>query len=72
MEQQATHAMELVSDGTAAPHEFWCRVCDRRLLVWFEPWRCIVLEAGDEWAGHSGGMGGVTIGQVMVSQAPHE
>lgn len=60
-----THIMILV--GTHEGTEEWhCPICKRTSLIEWHPWRRIIIEPGDETVKHTGGKGGLPIGNVDV------
>lgn len=61
MDQQQ-HEMILEKAHPSGADEWYCPTCGRRLLMNYEPsFKKTVLEAGDEYAVHSGGKGGVSM-----------
>lgn len=54
------HDMELVTTHPTGAEEWYCPKCGRRFLMHWPPhYKKVVLEAGDEYAFHSGGKGGL-------------
>lgn len=54
------HEMQLVRTHASGAEEWFCPTCGRRFLMHWPPtYKKIVLEAGDEYAAHVGGKGGV-------------
>jgi hypothetical protein len=60
-------------------HEFLCDICGRHVLIHSSPSSAkegeqtfVVLKRGDFWASHSGGIGGLVINGVEVSQDQDE
>lgn len=52
---QQSHAMQFVRTHPSGEDEFYCPACGRRLLLSWPPnYRKVVLEAGDEYATHTG------------------
>lgn len=59
-EKQQNHQMIFVSTHPSGEEEWYCPVCERRILMTWPPnYKKIVLVAGDETAIHNGGKGGV-------------
>ncbi len=64
------HEMVLKTTRPSGEEEWYCSTCGRRMLINWEPaFKRSVLEAGDEYASHSGGKGGLRIGPLQVSDA---
>ena len=54
------HEMQLETTHSSGAEEWFCPRCGRRFLLYWPPaYQKIILEAGDEYAIHSGGKGGV-------------
>ncbi len=60
-------------------HEFLCEICGRHVLIHADPSAVaegdqsfVVLKRGDVWASHSGGIGGLVMNGVEVSQDREE
>lgn len=66
MPPQEHHIM--IHGGTLDSGEdiYICPTCGRRVLLQMDPYKKIVLDAGDEYAIHSGGKGGLVIGQPRI------
>jgi hypothetical protein len=65
------HMMQLDKTHDSGAEEWYCPVCERRFIVQWPPaYKKIILNAGDEYASHSGGKGGVWIGTSQVANAP--
>ncbi len=63
---QQQHEMQLEKTHPSGAEEWRCPTCGRRfLLSWPPAYKKIVIEAGDEYAIHSGGKGGL---QMMPPQ----
>ena len=72
MDQTQRHEMVLEKTYSSGVDEWYCPTCGRRLLMDYGPtFKRTVLDAGDEYAVHSGGKGGLRIGSVKVA-AIHE
>ncbi len=57
---QEQHQMELVETHDTGAEEWHCPQCQRRFVVQWPPqYKKIILEAGDEYAIHGGGKGGI-------------
>jgi hypothetical protein len=70
MEDQAQHDMELVQTHPSGAEEWHCPTCGRRFLMnWPPTYSKIVIEAGDEYAIHSGAKGGLKLNVSTISQA---
>lgn len=64
---QEQHEMILDKTHPSGVDEWYCPSCGRRLLLDYAPkFKKTVLEAGDEYAVHSGGKGGLRIGRMQV------
>jgi DNA-directed RNA polymerase subunit RPC12/RpoP len=63
---QQHHQMVLEKTHSSKAEEWVCPNCGRRLLINWEPkFEKTILEAGDEYAIHSGGKGGLRIGLMQ-------
>jgi hypothetical protein len=64
---QQQHEMILEKTHSSGVDEWYCPTCGRRLLMDYGPkFKKTVLEAGDEYAVHSGGKGGLRIGSMQA------
>jgi hypothetical protein len=64
---QQRHEMVLEKTHPSGVEEWRCPTCQRRLLMNWEPkFKKTILEAGDEYAIHSGGKGGLRIGPMQA------
>lgn len=62
MSELSQHQMQLEVTHPSGAEEWACPECGRRLLMQWPPtYRRVVLEAGDEFAIHSGSKGGLTL-----------
>jgi hypothetical protein len=67
MIEQEQHEMILEKTHPSGADEWYCPICGRRLLMDYEPrYKKTVLEAGDEFAIHSGGKGGLRVGSIQA------
>lgn len=67
---QQTHEMILEKTHTSGAEEWYCPSCGRRFVLnWPPAYKKIVLEPGDELVSHSGGKGGLRIGQLEAGEA---
>ena len=67
--EQEHHVMEYVQTHASGEDEMYCPTCGRRVLIQWPPdYRKTVLDAGDEFATHSGGTGGLSVGAAEISQ----
>ena len=67
---QPQHQMQLEKTHASGAEEWHCPTCGRRFLMQWPPvYKRIIMEAGDEYAFHSGAKGGVRMGPLQVS--PH-
>jgi hypothetical protein len=63
------HEMILEKTRPSGQDEWYCPTCGRRMLVDYGPrLKKVILEAGDEYAIHSGGKGGVQMGMITTTQ----
>jgi hypothetical protein len=59
--------MEFVNSHSNGVDELFCPICGRRILIQWPPdYKKIVLEVGDDYAIHSGGKGGLVVGDPRV------
>ncbi len=72
--QQEQHDMQLVGTHPTGAEEWHCPTCGRRFLLQWPPnYEKIILEAGDEYAIHGGGKGGLQLQPPRVDpQGSHE
>jgi hypothetical protein len=60
------HHMTLIRDHEGV-EEWYCPICGRRMLMDYgSKFKKVILEAGDEYAIHSGGKGGLQMGHVQA------
>jgi hypothetical protein len=70
MKEQQRHEMVLGTTHPSGAEEWHCPTCGRRFLLnWPPAYKKIVLNAGDELAGHSGGKGGLQMSQLQAGKA---
>ena len=68
MIEQQHHEMILDKTHPSGTDEWYCPTCGRRLLMDYEPkYKKTVIKAGDEYAIHSGGKGGLRMGPMQVT-----
>ena len=68
--EEEKHTMILQTTHQSGAEEWYCPICGRRLLMQWPPnYKKIILEAGDEYAIHSGGKGGVQIKGVDAGRS---
>src|SRR5438552_2862548 len=73
MYEQQTHQMQLETTHPDGAEEWSCPTCGRRFLMQLSPvYKKVVLEAGDDYAGHVGSKGGIQMGHAEVTQATEE
>ncbi|MBI1879408.1 MAG: hypothetical protein HYR94_14520 [Chloroflexi bacterium] len=66
--QPQQHEMQLEKTHATGAEEWYCPLCGRRfLLSWPPAYEKIVIQAGDEYAIHSGGKGGLRMELPQVS-----
>lgn len=62
------HEMRLETTHSTGTEEWVCPICGRRFLMRWPPnYEKIILEAGDEYATHSGGKGGLRMQPPQVN-----
>lgn len=67
--KQENHRMELVYSHPSGVDEMYCPTCGRRIIIQWPPnYKKTVLEAGDEYAIHRGGKGGLEISAPQIVQ----
>jgi hypothetical protein len=67
MIEQQHHEMILDKTYPSGTDEWYCPTCGRRLRMDYAPeFKKTILEAGDEFAIHSGGKGGLQMGPMKV------
>jgi hypothetical protein len=68
--QPQQHEMHLEKTHPSGVEEWYCPMCGRRfLLSWPPAYKKIIIEAGDEYAIHNGGKGGLRMGPPQVSDS---
>ncbi len=70
--EQERHTMVHQGTDENGEDEYYCPTCGRRILLQMEPYKKIVLEAGDEDAIHSGGMGGLVMGAATITPSDEQ
>lgn len=64
------HEMTMIATHASGVEEWNCPACGRRLVLSWPPnYRKIVLEAGDEYAQHSGAKGGLSFASADVVES---
>ena len=67
--QSQQHEMQLEKTHPSGAEEWCCSTCGRRfLLSWPPAYEKIVLEAGDEYATHTGGKGGLRMQPPQIGE----
>ena len=67
------HEMRLEKSHSSGAEEWLCPTCGRRFLMnWPPAYKKIVLEAGNEYATHSGGKGGLRLQPPQISRGDEE
>ena len=68
--QPQQHEMQLDKTHSSGAEEWYCPRCERRfLLCWPPAYQKVVLEAGDEYATHTGGKGGLRMAPPQISDS---
>jgi hypothetical protein len=63
------HEMHLIETHSSGATEWYCPTCGRRFLMQWPPnYKKIIIEAGDEHAVHSGGIGGLKMNVSTITQ----
>ena len=66
-ENNQHHTMIVDRTHGSGADEWYCPTCGRRLILQWPPnFKVIVLDPGDEYAAHSGGKGGLSIGSPQI------
>jgi hypothetical protein len=69
--QQEQHEMHLVKTHDTGAEEWHCPTCGRRFLLYWPPdYRKEIIEAGDEFAIHTGGKGGLQLSDPHLQDRP--
>lgn len=71
MDQQH-HEMILDLTRASGAEEWLCPTCGRRMAVTWYPWKKIILEPGDIYAGHSASKGGLRITPPQITMSDDE
>jgi hypothetical protein len=67
MNEQQKHEMVLETTHPSGAEEWYCPICGRRfMLSWPPEYKKIILNVGDERASHTGGKGGLSIGEFQT------
>ena len=67
LENNQQHEMILDKAHPSGAEEWYCPTCGRRFVMQWPPkYKRIVLDAGDIYAVHSGGKGGLKLGNVQI------
>jgi len=70
---QQHHQMQLEKSHPSGAEEWFCPTCGRRFLMQYPPkYKKIMLEAGDEYAAHSGGTGGLQLRPIQFNNNHEE
>lgn len=68
--QTEQHQMRLEKTHSSGAEEWYCPTCGRRFLLHWPPnYEKIILEAGDEYAIHSGGKGGLQMRWPRINES---
>ncbi len=63
------HEMRLEKTHPSGAQEWYCPTCARRFVMQLPPrFKKVVLEAGDENAGHAGSTGALRVGPVRIGR----
>ena len=66
---QEQHEMVLKQMHPTGAEEWYCPTCGRRFLMQWPPaYEMVILEVGDQYAQHSGSIGGLRIGSAQAAQ----
>ena len=72
-ERPEQHQMRLERTHDSGAEEWFCPVCGRRFLMQWPPnYKKIILEAGDEYALHSGAKGGFQMNNMEIKPGEME
>jgi len=67
------HEMVLEKNSPSGQEEWHCPTCGRRILLRVPPTNTmVVVEPGDQYASHSGSIGGLRIAPVQVTRRDTE
>ena len=67
MSEQPRHEMQFKTNYSSGAELWYCPTCGRQFLLSYPPgYQKIILDAGDESAIHSGGKGGLSMGQLQI------
>lgn len=70
MSEQSRHEMQFKTNYASGAELWYCPTCGRQFLLSYPPnYQKIILEPGDESAMHSGGTGGLSMGQLHSTDA---
>ncbi len=73
MNEQQQHEMVLELTHPSGMQGWYCPNCGRRILLQVPPnSELIIVEPGDQSAGHNGSIGGLRIGAVQASEREEE
>jgi len=69
MDYQPQHEMNLETTHTSGAEEWVCPICGRHVIMQWPPnYKKVVLDAGDEYALHSGSKGGLRLATPEIKQ----
>lgn len=67
MHEQEQHEMRIERSHPSGAEEWYCPTCGRRFLMQWPPqYKRVIIEAGDEYAVHTGGKGGLSMGAASI------
>jgi hypothetical protein len=67
MYEQEQHEMQIERSHPSGAEEWYCPTCGRRFLMQWPPaYSKIILQPGDEYAIHTGGKGGLSMGTPTI------
>ena len=73
MSNQDQHQMQLEKVHPSGAEEWFCPTCGRRFLMTWPPnYKKVILEAGDEYAIHNGGKGGLQLQAAQIEDTVNE
>lgn len=72
MHDQQRHEMVLETTHPSGAEEWVCPTCGRRMAITWQPWKKIILEAGDIHVAHGGSKGILKIGPLLINPESEE
>lgn len=63
----SSHQM-ILTDTHEGTEEWYCPKCGRTILIEWNPWKRTTVIEGDTYISHTGGKGGLVMGNIETNQ----